>query len=92
MGERIQIDVRACFINPDTGDVVETSAPDPALTPNLFGVYTRSANSNDDWAWVADFAAYEFLDLFIDALMLKHHNDGSGFDLDLRHIAQFIHR
>lgn len=34
MSERIQIDVRACFINPDAGDVVESTAPDPALMPN----------------------------------------------------------
>jgi hypothetical protein len=92
MGERIQIDVRACFIDTKTGDVVEISTPNPALAPNLFGVYTRPANGSEDWVWVADFVTYEYVELFIDALMLKHHNDGSGFDLDLRHIAPFIHR
>jgi hypothetical protein len=92
MGDRVQIEVRACFVDQNTGDVVETTSPDPALTPNLFGVYMRPSNSDQDWVWCADFATYEYFEFFIDAFILKFHNDGSGFDLDLRHIAQFIHR
>lgn len=92
MSERIQIEVRASLIDQNTGDVVPMTTPNQVLTPNLFSVYTRSATGNEDWVWVANFATHEHFDLFIDALTLKHHNDGSGFDLDLRHIAQFIHR
>ncbi len=92
MGDGVQVEARACFVDQNTGGVVETTSPDPALTPNLFGVYMRPSNSDQDWVWCADFATYEYFEFFIDAFILKFHNDGSGFDLDLRHIAQFIHR
>jgi hypothetical protein len=69
MSERIQIDIRACFVDADTGEIVETAKPDPTLKPDVFGVYTRLADSSDNWAWIADFDTYEYLELFINALI-----------------------
>lgn len=91
MRGRIQIDIRACFIDAETGDIVETSKPDSTRKPDVFGVYARAVGGSENWVCIADFDTHKYLELFINALTLKHHDNGSGFDLDLRHIAQFVH-
>lgn len=86
MGGIVQIDVSACFIDAATGEIVEVSKPDSTRKPDVFGVYACVVGGGEHWVWIADFDTYEYLELFINALTLKHEVIGFGFDLDLRHI------
>ena len=85
MGGITQIDIRSCFIDAATGEIVEVSKPD-ARKPSVFGVYARVVGGDRHWVWIADFDSFKYLELFINALTLKHDVIGFGFDMDLRHI------
>ncbi|QEY16022.1 hypothetical protein D0C16_08545 [Cellvibrio sp. KY-GH-1] len=66
--EMLEIEVRACFINSETGDIYETLPVSAVEKAHLFGVYT---GKSDELMWCADFQELDHAKLFADALT-KH--------------------
>lgn len=63
--EALEIEVRACFINCETGDIVEVLNADEVDKAHLFGVYTGKPG---EFMWCADFQELDHAKLFADAL------------------------
>ena len=90
MGEPIEIEVRACVVNPENGEVVESTKPAPGLTPHLFGIYKRAASSGlTDWSWCADVATYPLVELFVNALRNDFQRSGFDVRMDLSAFKHF---
>lgn len=75
--EHVEIEIRACFINCDTGDVVELLDADKVENANLFGVYTGKPG---DFTWCADFLELDHAELFVSALN-NHLINTEGLDV-----------
>lgn len=70
MSDLIEIQVRACVVNPSTGEVEESAISSPDFKPHLFGIYFRPVQSTPvDWRWCADVEAYLYVELFV--IMLR---------------------
>ena len=66
--EVLEIEVRGCFINCETGDIVEVLNVDQVANAHLFGVYTGHPG---EFMWCADFQELDHAKLFAEALT-KH--------------------
>ena len=90
MGELVEIEVRACVVNPDNGEVVESTKPAPGLSPHLFGIYKRTASSEStDWIWCADVATYPLVELFVNTLRTNFQRSGFDVRMDLSAFKHF---
>ncbi len=63
--ETLEIEVRGCFINCATGDIVEVLNADQVDDAHLFGVYTGHPG---EFMWCTDFQELDHAKLFADAL------------------------
>lgn len=90
MSELIEIQVRACVVNPGTGVVEESATPSSELKPHLFGIYFRPVQSMlVDWHWCADVEAYPYVELFVNALCQQFQRSGVEVRMDLTAFNHF---
>lgn len=71
----VKLETRACFINPEIGDAIESLNLHVGEIPDIFGVYKSSPGLGTLWA---DFKELEYANLFIQALTVQLQ--GIGFE------------